>query len=377
MKILINATRLNSAGGLRVGQNILKGFNALKRHDDEIIFLCVQSSYNDIHTDEITKVYIPEKYVKTIFWLSGQRWIDRKLESYKPDIIFNLCNTPLKSKVPQLLLIHWPYAVFENDYIWKNMPWGDYLKRKFRLFLIKRGYDYVSHLTVQTETMKTRGVNNFLGSKNISVIPSSFDLKIADTTDLGIFEDKIKNFLFLSRYYYHKNHDILIEVAKLIKERKLNYKIQVTVDKSISDGRVFLNKIEQYKLQNQIINLGSIHPDNIEEVFEEAYASINPSFLESFGLTYLESASKGKLVIASDLDFVHETMKDAAIYFDPFDPESILDAMDKSMDKNIYLEKVEKGKEIVKNWPSWYQITESYYKLMLEILENKELTRSL
>jgi glycosyltransferase involved in cell wall biosynthesis len=369
MKILINAIRLNSAGGLRVGQNLLKEFDALKRDEDEIVFLCSSKSYSGLDTKNIKKEFIPEKYLKTIHWLSGQKWTKKQLMAHKPDIVFNFCNTPLKTKSPQLLLIHWPYAVFDQDYIWKKMSWLDYLKRKLRLYLIKRNYGYVDHLTVQTETMKKRGENNFLKSKEITVIPSSFDLEISEAIDQSIFEKINRSFLYLSRYYYHKNHDILIDVAKLIKKRGLDHVIQITVDKNNPDAKNFLKKIVKEGVENQIENLGSIPPDKINEVFEQAYATINPSFLESFGLTYLEAASKGKLVLASDLDFVRETMQDAAIYFDPFNAESLLNAMEQSMNKEYYLEKAEKGIEIVKNWPSWKEVTEIYYNLLGEISE--------
>lgn len=373
MKILINAIRLNSAGGLRVGENLLKGFESVKRENDEIIFLCSESKYSQTYTVNVRKEYIPQNNLKTIYWLTGQKWIRKQLKRFRPDIVFNLCNTPIKTSIPQLLLIHWSYAVFNQDYIWKKMPWKDYLKRKIRLYLIKKSYKYVNHLTVQIEAMKKEGEKNFLGNRDITVIPSSFDLKINNEIDQDKFDNRVKKFLFLSSYYYHKNHQALIEVAKLVKEKNLDYQIQITIDKNNSSAKDFLLNIEKHGLQEQLVNLGSIQPNKIDEAFEQAYATVNPSFLESFGLTYLEAASRGKLILASDLDFVHETMKDAAIYFNTFDAKSILNAMHQSTDKKLYLEKIERGREIVESWPSWIDVTKQYYNLMNEILEKKKL----
>jgi glycosyltransferase involved in cell wall biosynthesis len=144
----------------------------------------------------------------------------------------------------------------------------------------------------------------------------------------------------------------------------LNFKIQITVDENQSNAKKYLKKITDFELQNIIVNLGAIPSTHVNSTIEKAFATLNPSFLESFGLTYLEAASKNKLVLASDLDFVRETMKDAAIYFNPFKPETIVDAMIKSTNEEVYLRKVKKGREIVKNWPTWNEIANQYIKLI-------------
>ncbi len=370
MKILINAIRLNSAGGLRVGSNLLKGLNTIIDENDEFVFLCSENTYGRLESHQIEKKYIPENYLKTVNWVSGQAWTSEQIAKFKPDVIFNLCNTPLKSKIPQLLLIQWSYAVYNESYIWKPMPWIDYLKRKVRLYLIKKNYHYVDHLTVQTKSMEERSKKTFLSSKPITVIPSSFDLQIDKQIDDSIFSNIKKNFLYLSSYYYHKNHSILIEVAKLIKARELDYKIQITVDEKSPSAKNLLNSIKKHELEDYIVNLGHIPQGEIDKVFEQAYAIINPSFLESFGLTYLEAASKNKLLLASNLDFVRETMADAALYFNPFEPGSILEAMNLSLDQSIYLKKVQEGRKIIEKWPSWEEVSYSYYKLLNELSNN-------
>jgi len=371
MKILINAIRLSSAGGQRVGINLLKSFDNVIDSNHEILFLCPYEDYSKINLKRIIKVYLPAKLQTTAKWVFGQRWVKKQLTKYNPDVVFNLCNTPSKTTIIQVLLLHWPYATYNEDYIWKNMPITDLLKRKLRFFLIKKNYKYVDHLTVQTYSMQKRSKRNFLKSKEVTVIPSSFDLQNSGQS-LQIQNTSPKTFIYLSKYYYHKNHNILIEVAKIIKKKNLDFIIQVTIDENQSVTKNFLKKITDFELNDIIVNVGAIPADQVDSVIEKAFATINPSFLESFGLTYLEAASKNKLVLASDLDFVRETMKDAAIYFNPFDPDSIVDAMIKSLDKTLYAEKVKKGREIIESWPSWDNIATQYLNLLEKIYLNSK-----
>ena len=180
-----------------------------------------------------------------------------------------------------------------------------------------------------------------------------------------LYDQHISNsFLYLSKYYYHKNHKILIDVAQLIKEQKLNYVIYITISSLTADEKKFMQMVRNLGLGKIIVNLGPIPFDEINSVYFSVHAAIIPSFLESFGLTYLEALKNEKPVLAANLDFAKETLKDSAFYFDPFDSESILYAMNLSLNKEENQKKMVVGKLIVENWPTWDDIGLKYYKLI-------------
>jgi len=52
-----------------------------------------------------------------------------------------------------------------------------------------------------------------------------------------------------------------------------------------------------------------------------------PTLLESFSATYVEAMSFDCPILTSDLDFARGVCGDAAVYFDPWNPESIKNAI--------------------------------------------------
>ena len=83
-----------------------------------------------------------------------------------------------------------------------------------------------------------------------------------------------------------------------------------------------------------------------------------PTLLESFSVTYLEAMHFGVPVLTSDLDFARFVCGDAAIYFDPWDPGSIKDAILRlRTDSDLGRELVARGHERLRaEFKSWDEI---------------------
>lgn len=65
------------------------------------------------------------------------------------------------------------------------------------------------------------------------------------------------------------------------------------------------------------------------EIIQGAEAVLVPSIYEGFGLPVLESMACGTPVICSDAGSLPEIGADAALYFDPYDIESMATVMNK------------------------------------------------
>lgn len=84
--------------------------------------------------------------------------------------------------------------------------------------------------------------------------------------------------------------------------------------------------IKSRGLEDSIINVGPLSQQDLGAFYKHCDALVMSTRLESFG-TYLEAMHFGMPILTSDLDFAHEVCGDAALYFNPWNAESIRDAI--------------------------------------------------
>lgn len=85
--------------------------------------------------------------------------------------------------------------------------------------------------------------------------------------------------------------------------------------------------IKSRGLEDSIINVGPLSQQDLGAFYKHCDALVMPTRLESFSGTYLEAMHFGMPILTSDLDFAHEVCGDAALYFNPWNAESIRDAI--------------------------------------------------
>jgi glycosyltransferase involved in cell wall biosynthesis len=80
--------------------------------------------------------------------------------------------------------------------------------------------------------------------------------------------------------------------------------------------------------------------------------------LESFTGTFVEAMHYGLPILTSDLDFARHVCGDAAIYFDPWDPGSIKEAILRlHTDQNLRQELISRGRERLRTeFKGWDEI---------------------
>ena len=92
-------------------------------------------------------------------------------------------------------------------------------------------------------------------------------------------------------------------------------------------ARKFLKSVDRAGLGDRIINVGFIPQASLADYYRSCQALVMPTFLESFSGTYVEAMRYELPILTSDLDFAHAVCGDAALYFDPWDPLAIKDAI--------------------------------------------------
>lgn len=115
------------------------------------------------------------------------------------------------------------------------------------------------------------------------------------------------------------------------------------------------NEIAQFtklKILNQVIAL-RVDENSLNNLYANALLLVYPSLYEGFGMTILEAFANDCPVCLSDASCFPEIAGKAGVYFDPYDQESILAAINKVIYNNTYrVQIVNLGKERLSEF-SW------------------------
>jgi glycosyltransferase involved in cell wall biosynthesis len=82
-----------------------------------------------------------------------------------------------------------------------------------------------------------------------------------------------------------------------------------------------LREVRDRGLEKSIVAVGAIPHEELAAWYRHTDALFMPTLLESFSGTYLEAMAHERPILTSDLDFAHEVCGQAALYFDPRDPQ--------------------------------------------------------
>lgn len=298
-------------------------------------------------------------FFKTIIWLKN---LENKV---KPDCViatgghgYSLTKAPLVAgfNIPHYLYPESPY--FSQISLRKKLYWK--IRKQIELVFFRQVDAYL----VQTDDVNKR-VRKLMESNNVYTVSNTVN---GHFYDYDLFPNKLPErkpgevrLLTLSSYYPHKNLEIInLVLKKLIELDHLNIRFVLTIP-----DKIFKSKFDE-DIRKHIYNLGQIPIEECPSLYQEIDFMFLPTLLECFSASYAEAMVMKKPILTSDLGFAHTVCKDAAVYFDPMDPEDIARKIISLInDKNKQISLVEKGTEI----SSMFNTPEERAKKFLSICE--------
>lgn len=148
-----------------------------------------------------------------------------------------------------------------------------------------------------------------------------------------------KYVLFIGGRVSYKNFDFALLSFAASVLPKLGYTMICTGAKLSEVENELLTKLN---LQSKVLAIDNATYEELNYLYQNAFALIYPSFYEGFGLPTLEAMNCGCPVIASNTSSLPEIIGDAGILIDPQDISSISAALEKLLDdevRNNYLTK--------------------------------------
>ena len=290
-------------------------------------------------------------------------YLPHLIRKINPDVVFNLADIPISIKtIRQVFLFDWPYAAYRDSVVWKKMDLLSWITKKIKLFYFVRFLDYIDTTIVQTETIKRR-LESLYPLKDIVVIPNAVTLE--HTRNAKDFDFGLPNaplLLCLSRYYPHKNFEILLPLAKEIKRMSLDFKLVTTINPlEHKMAKVFLSRVTDLELDDIILNIGNVDMDLTPALYQKCDALLMPTLLETYCLPYIEAMKHRRVILTSDMDFSRDVCGEAAVYFDPSDYLSILESIQEVFSSaKLRKQTVDAGTDRLKNLNSWEEVVQKY-----------------
>lgn len=365
--ILINGINAKSGGGGSILKNYIEQLANSELEHTYFVLVPNVNQFKNYQSTHIKIVSTPSFYSNTILApFVYEFFLNRIIKKLNCDLIFNLGDLIINSDVNQVYLFDWSYAVYTDHEIWSQMDFMSWINRKLKLFMINRRINQLTSIIAQTSVVKKRLEEQF-ELKNISVVPNAVSFENLDSENELIW--KVPNgikLLYLTYYYPHKNIEILIPLAKLIKKRKLDYKLIITIEECQHPGaKNILDEIKNLSLDDVIVNIGFVESQFVPNIYRECDGLLMPTLLESFSGTYVEAMYHKLPIFTSDYDFATGVCGDAACYFDPKDEYSILNSLEVTFNsKELMKEKIIAGQSTLAEMLSWKDTFPLYQRII-------------
>lgn len=153
------------------------------------------------------------------------------------------------------------------------------------------------------------------------------------------FNEKI-TLLYVSPVYTYKHQIEVVKAVKILREfTRLNISLKL-IGGGNSSAFVQLNNFVNSENNLEFVKImGLIDYESLLNEYSCADIFIFASSCETFGITILEAMGRRLPIACSNRSGLSEILKDAGVYFDPYDPESIAKAVYKLI-KDIELRKI-------------------------------------
>lgn len=196
---------------------------------------------------------------------------------------------------------------------------------------------------------------------------------------------------FLAEYEIDRNIPFLLHVGVMEKRKNLVRLIQafklfqeqtpiphqlILVGRrapqvDMDDSQNIVNTINQLGLQNSVKMVGHVTDEALPAFYQGATMFVFPADREGFGIPVLEAFSQNLPVAAANSSAIPEVAGDAAILFDPYDPQAIASAMLRiAQEPALRQELIEKGKLRRQNF-GWDKTAQQLIDLFERVLKQQ------
>ena len=379
MRILLNAVNVIGAGATVVVQNLLDALPiAGRQHRFTAVIPGAFDTAGLTPQDNLELIRDGRRLPRTVTRLEDiARDVAVWCRRYDAECCFTLGDVgPTRLPVPHAVLLHQNFIAYRLPEVERLWPQSERLKFRFTRWQFGRMAPNCAAIFVQTPVMAQQVCQTYR-------LPQDRVHVVLQTIPAGLREDaqrpremlpamaavaKPFRLLFLAAGYEHKNHLVLMELARILRRRGLSQSVQIFVTLDPAGRRYEQNVLDQLaEFQDCVTNLGRLSRAQVAMAYAASQALFLPTLAESFGLIYLEAMAFGVPVLTSDRDFARWMCGEHATYFEPTDPESIADAIESAMAAGTAPTSTAWAAERLAAFPnSWNDVAAGYLQVLEE-----------
>lgn len=326
MRILINTSNLNRGGGLQVAHSFLYSLESFKYHEFHVI---LSSSMNEI-IDRSSFSSNFHFYVYTLtpnFFnaLTGfDMYLNRMEKLIKPTRVFSVFGpTYWKPKSVHIVGYAKPQYIDMGSPFFKQISKVQLVRLKILKFFHLHNFSNYSDVLIAETRFVSDSLKSLFPKKRIYTVSNTFN-QIFDHPEVWDKQIQLPSFngvslLTISANYPHKNLRIIPKVIEYFRNHKPDFKLRfvLTIDESE------LSDIDS-SIGENILFLGKVDVTQCPHLYTQVDFMFLPTLLECFSASYPEAMKMEIPILTSDLPFAHDICGAAAYYFNPLDPEDIV-----------------------------------------------------
>ena len=350
----IDASRCRSGGSINHLFGILENFNP-KIHDISEIHIW---SYNKLLFQlpdrkwliKHKSVYLNKNLIFQIFW----QYFILKFEilNHNCDFLFTadastVCNYKKQVVLSQDLLSYEPGIINKFGYGYSRL----------RLYLI-RLIQNKAFQNAQGVIFLTNYTSNLIQSScgvidKIKIIPHGFNPIFSTINKLPCWKNEIIC-SYISNTEFYKHQWVVVDAIEKLRKKNYNIKINL-IGGGIGKAQLKLNKqINKSDPNRNFVNqFDFLTHDEIIFLLKNSDLFVFASSCETFGITLLEGMATGLPVVCSNRSSLPEVLLDGGEYFDPEDPNSIVNKIEMLINNINYATELSKKAKKISSKYSW------------------------
>jgi len=325
---LINFSNQLAAGPKNISLNFINNILTNSRNFEFIFIVPDHKDYRNFKdTGDVSFIFIEvgsgifEKIIKTIKvnWIVIPKICKRN--NIKGILAFGNFLTYTPGRMKKVVLLHHPHIV--DDALFYSLGIFSKLIESTKRFVFSLTVRNVDIVVIQSDFMMDVCVKKFPKRREkfhvihnpISESLISKILKDNVRRRGNVFFNKEKyKLLYVSRFYPHKNHIFLLNLARLSEELGLDLEFFVTIDPLLPGASEFLDDVVKSHLK--IFNLGEIDQSELSIHYENSDFMIFPSNAETFGNPIIESMFFSLPLILPNREYALTLLGDGGAFYD-------------------------------------------------------------
>lgn len=303
------------------------------------------------------------------FWwfeISVAKW----LKKHKPDLFLSPDGfASLRAATPQVLVVHDLSSVLFPE----QLP---FIHRHYYRYFVPRFMRKAARIATVSEYSKHDIVQQYgITPEGIEVVYSASKKGFTTVGDEAKYTVKARYssgrdyFLFVGALHPRKNvHRLFVAFDQFKQHTRSDYKLLIVGKKAWMTGAIDA-AYQNMQFKEDVVFLGYLPEDELNQVTASARASIFVSLFEGFGVPIVEAMASGVPVITSNISSMPEIAGDAALLVDPYSVNDIASAMEKlSMDELLRKTLIERGTAQAAKF-SWEETASKLWHTCARVLE--------